>query len=62
MADDNNIKFIETELKKNKYGMFIRKIAPEFSDKTLRHYIYEYGRELDDKLVVREPPIVIYNR
>ena len=62
MADDNDIKFIETELKKNKYGMFIRKIAPEFPDKTLRHYIYEYGRELDDKLIVREPTIVIYNR
>jgi hypothetical protein len=42
--------------------MFIRKIAPEFPDKILRHYIYEYNKEKDNKLVLKEPFIMIMNR
>jgi hypothetical protein len=39
--------------------MFIRKISPEFPDKVLKHYIYEYNREKDNKLVIIEPFSVI---
>jgi hypothetical protein len=61
-ADEKDIKFIDTELIKNKYAMFIRKIAPEFKDDILRHYIYEYGKDEDNKLILKEPNIFIYNR
>jgi len=54
-ANETDIKFIETELEKNKYAMFIRKISPEFPDAILRHYIYKHGKEADMALVVREP-------
>jgi len=33
--------FIDTELKNNKYAMFIRKISPTFPDSILKKYIYE---------------------
>jgi hypothetical protein len=42
--------------------MFIRKIAPEFSNTILRHYIYEQNNDTDSKLVIKEPSIFIYNR
>ena len=42
--------------------MFIRKIAPEFSNKILRHYIYEQNKDNDNKLILREPIIFSYNR
>jgi hypothetical protein len=35
-----DLKFIDTELERNKYAMFIRKVAPEFPDNILRGYIY----------------------
>jgi hypothetical protein len=34
--------------------MFIRKIAPEFPDTILRHYIYDYLKEKDEKLVIKK--------
>ena len=41
-ANNADIKFIDTELDKNKYAMFIRKMAPEFPDDILRNYISMY--------------------
>jgi len=61
-ANETDIKFIDSELEKNKYSMFIRKIAPTFPDEVLRHYIYENNKDNDDKLVLFEPPIFIYKR
>ena len=40
-ANQIDIKFIDNGLEKNKYAMFIRKIAPEFPDKVLKTYIYK---------------------
>jgi hypothetical protein len=57
-TNETDIKFIETELDKNKYAMFIRKISPEFPDAILRHYIYKHGKEADMALVVREPFLI----
>ena len=54
-ANEKDIEFIETELDKNKYAMFIRKISPEFPDTILRDYIYKHNKEADMALVVREP-------
>ena len=42
--------------------MFIRKVAPEFPDEILRHYIYEQNRVKDDELLVIEPIEFTYNR
>lgn len=61
-ADEQDIKFIDTELERNNYAMFIRKVAPEFPDEVLRHYIYEHNKDNDNKLSLREPNIFIYNR
>jgi len=60
--NEKDIKFIDTELGKHKYAMFIRKMAPEFPNEILRHYIYEQNKEADDKLFVIEPTIFVYNR
>ena len=62
---DNNIKdiqFIEEEILKNKYCMFIRKVAPDFSDETLRYYIYKYNKEKDDAIIIKTPLLYILNR
>ena len=65
-GNEKDTQFIDSELAKdnssNKYAMFIRKISPEFPDAILRHYIYEKNKDNDDKLVVREPILFIYNR
>ena len=61
-ADEQDIKFIDSSLEKNKYAMFIRKVAPEFPDDILRNYIYEYNKDNDNKLILREPIIFTYNR
>jgi len=60
--NERDVKFIDTELERNEYAMFIRKVAPEYPNEILRHYIYEHGKEHDDKLVIREPMIFMYNR
>jgi len=61
-ANDRDIKFIEEEIPKNKYCIFIRKVAPEFPNETIRHYIYNYNKEKDDALIVKIPKLYIYNK
>jgi hypothetical protein len=61
-ANDRDLNFIDDELKKNKFVMFIRKISPEFPDEVLRHYIYDKNKDNDNQLVIKEPRIFIYNR
>jgi hypothetical protein len=60
--NEKDIKFIDSELEKNKYAMFIRKISPEFPNEILRHYIYEQNKDNDNKLILIEPGIFVYNR
>lgn len=57
-ADEEDIKFIDTELERNFHAMFIRKVAPEFPDEILRQYIFKN----DDNLLIVEPYEFIYNR
>ena len=40
-GNEQDIKFIENEMKEKKYQMFIRKVAPEFPDTILEQYIYD---------------------
>jgi hypothetical protein len=40
-ANAADISFLDKELERNPYAIFIRKIAPEFPDSILRHYIYD---------------------
>jgi hypothetical protein len=61
-ADEADIRFIDKELERNLYFIFIRKIAPEFPDKILRHYIYEHNKEDVNKLVLIEPSELLFNR
>jgi len=61
-ADEDDIKFINKELERNPYHIFIRKVAPEFPDEILRHYIYEHNKEKVDALVVVEPEEMTVNR
>jgi hypothetical protein len=61
-ANEKDIKFIDSELNKNNYAMFIRKVAPEFPNDILKQYIYEKYVEEDNKLILKEPNIFIYNR
>ena len=61
-GDETDAKFIDSELNKNKYAMFIRKVSPEFPNELINHYIYEYNKVNDDKLVLIEPGIFIFNR
>lgn len=57
-ANETDIQFLDTEIKKNKYIMFIRKIAPEFPDNVLRHYIYTVNH---NTLPIWRPLIFVYN-
>jgi len=57
-ADEKDIQFIDKELERNKYAMFIRKIAKEFPDEILRHYIFKD----DNDLILIEPREMVYNR
>lgn len=50
-----NGKFIEKELVKNKYSVFIRKINKKFPNKTLEYYIYNYQAQTDKLLKWHEP-------
>jgi hypothetical protein len=61
-ANETDIQFIEKELERNKYAMFIRKVDKEFPDIILRQYIYEYNKKMDDKLVLVEPFEMIFDR
>jgi hypothetical protein len=59
-ANSVDIKFIDTELEKNKFALFIRKIAPEFPDDVLLNYIYKKNKLRDDAVVIITPPLFIY--
>jgi hypothetical protein len=61
-ADEDDISFIDKELERNNYAIFIRKISPEFPDEILRHYIYQYNKEKDDQLILTESIEIIMNR
>jgi hypothetical protein len=61
-ADEDDIKFIDKELERNPYHIFIRKVASEFPDEILRHYIYEHDKEKDEALVIVEPVEMMFNR
>jgi len=54
-ANELDIQFIDREIGKNPYAMFIRKVAPEFPNEILKHYIYEENRESDNKLIIKNP-------
>ena len=57
-VNPKDIAFIENMLNQdneNNYIMFIRKIAPEFPDHILEHYLYSYSKEKDDQLVIENP-------
>jgi|694.fasta_scaffold58038_3 hypothetical protein len=60
-ANQIDIKFIDNGLDKNKYAMFIRKIAPEFPDNVLKNYIYFKNKTSDDNLIIFKPIYFIYN-
>ena len=44
-GNEEDIKFIENNLKSNKYVMFMRKVHPNFPDEILKKYIYEKDKE-----------------
>jgi hypothetical protein len=54
-ANKEDIEYLERELERNQGVMFLRKVAPEFPDEVLRRFIYEYSKDKDDRLVVKEP-------
>ena len=45
-ANEYDIKFIDIELERNYYAMFIRKVSPEFPDEILKQYIFKKQDEL----------------
>lgn len=53
--NETDIMFINESLEKNSYVIFIRKIAPEYPDEILKHYIYDYGKNKDNRLDMDEP-------
>jgi hypothetical protein len=55
-ANEIDINFIEENLEKNIYAMFIRKVASEFPDEILRKYIFKKN----EKLILYEQLIFIY--
>jgi hypothetical protein len=61
-ADEADINFIDKELEINFYACFIRKVAPEFPDEILRHYIYENNKEKDNQLILVEPREMLISR
>jgi hypothetical protein len=61
-ANEKDIKFIDAELEKNKYSMFIRKISPEFPNENLREYIYQKYKDYDNTLVLKEPFVFIVSK
>jgi len=54
-ANEIDIRFIEQNLIENENVMFIRKIHPEFPDEVLKKYIYDFSKEKDSQLVLRDP-------
>jgi hypothetical protein len=60
-ANEADINFIDRELERNYYAIFIRKISPEFPDEILRYYIYEKNKLKDNKIVLFEPRVIFPN-
>lgn len=61
-ANEEDINFIDKELERNPYAVFIRKVAPEFPDEIIKHYIYNDNKEKDDQLILVEPFEMTFNR
>ena len=51
---DKNRDFIRESLKQNKMAMFLRKVAREFPDDTVRYFLYEYNKKKDLDLTWKE--------
>lgn len=51
-ADETELNFIDRELKKNRYAIFIRKMASHFPDEVLNDIIYERDTNQYDKFVL----------
>jgi hypothetical protein len=60
-AIEQDIEFIDKELERNKYSMFIRKVSPEFPDYILRHYIFEQIKN-DNEIILEEPFEIKFNK
>jgi hypothetical protein len=56
-ADKEDIQFIDKELERNKYAMFIRKVAPEFPDEIIKHYI---SKEDNDLILIKPREMTYY--
>ena len=54
-GNELDLKFIDEELERNFYACFIRKVSTEFPDKILKHYIYNYDREKNNRFILVEP-------
>jgi len=61
-ADESNIQFIKRAIDTKKFSVFIRKIAPEFPDEILRHFLFEYSKKEDQQLVLKEPMLFVFSR
>ena len=61
-VNELDIKFIDENLEKCGFSMFIRKVSPEFPNGVLKQYIYEKNRDKEAKLIVKEPYIFMYYR
>jgi hypothetical protein len=57
-ADKEDLRFIDKELERNKYAMFIRKVSPEFPDEIIRNYIFKQ----DNDLILIDPREMNYYR
>lgn len=54
-GNQEDIHFIEKSLERNECTCFIRKVSQEFPDEILKHYIYQYNKEKDNKLIIIKP-------
>jgi hypothetical protein len=61
-GNEMDIQFINSELKKNKYAIFIRKIDIDFPNDIIRNYIYQFNNEKDKSLIIKEPLHFIWNK
>jgi hypothetical protein len=50
-GNEQDVAFLNNELERNKYAMFVRKIDPSFPDPILRYFIYEKNKKEDEKLL-----------
>ena len=50
-GNQQDVAFLNNELERNKYALFVRKIDPSFPDPILRYFIYEKNKKEDDTLL-----------